>query len=355
MTTTVPGPPDSSRRTASAAVFEEKRLDVMGLIVVAGLLEQRGYPELIARTLSGALIAHDHRVSGQILADVVSGSDAVTMGTGTVGTIAPLLTSIELQVEHMRYTNRLARSVSLEAVFPYWVRGAVRSDLALRQGVELLAVTDAQIDGWFSSRGVSAQYVYNWQDITGDGDRFTEWPSTVDFLLYPAGTWVKGGSEIITLDTLFDSTLLGTNDFTALFTEESYLVAKLCHDSRVVSATVSPTGTTGGSIVLSGDGAPAVTNDLTNPVVGTLAGSAQSNTGFTLTVSGASDAGIGLDAEPYRFSTNGGVTWSEWQTAAAKVYTGLTINTAYNCRHEVRDADGNTSVGAIVSVSTTNT
>ena len=355
----------------SCPSFTDVRLSVRGLSITAGLLEQRGYPELIARTLSGALIAHDHRMSGAILGEVVTGSEAVTMTTGTLGTTAPLLTAIELQVEHMRYVNRLARGVSLEAVFPFWVKGAIRSDLALRNGVDMLSVADSQIDAWFAERGVSPQYVYNWQDLTGDGHNFKVWPSTVQFLLYPAGTWVKGGSEVITLDTLFDSTLLGTNDFVALFTEESYLTAKMCTDSRVITVPVDSTGTTGGSIIINGDGteapeaearldaraqsledALAGVVDRTDPVAGTMASSFITATGFTLTVSGASDAGVGLDAEPYRFSTDGGVTWTEWQTAAVKVYTGLTAETLYHTRHEVRDAEGNISTGAVVNVTT---
>jgi hypothetical protein len=94
-------------------------------------------------------------------------------------------------------------------------------------------------------------------------------------------------------------------------------------------------------------------DDRTLPVAGTMASSAIGSTGFTLTVTGASDAGIGLDAEPYRFSTDGGVTWTEWQTSAVKVVTGLTTGTTYYTRHEVRDAEGNIKPGAIVSVTTT--
>src|SRR5699024_6307107 len=159
--------------------------------------------------IRGALVAHDHRLNANLIAKIAAGSTEITMPSQQAGTAAPVLTSVELQVEHFRASHRLSRSVTLEAVFPFWVRGAIRADLARRQGVDLLAITDAQIGQWFGIRGVSPQFVYNWQGIDAtDASAFTAFPSTVDFLLYPAGTWVRLASDLITLDTLYDSTLL---------------------------------------------------------------------------------------------------------------------------------------------------
>lgn len=237
------------------AEFQEARLDLAGLCITAGLLQQRGYPEVIARTIRGALVAHDHRMSSRKINAIVAGSTAVAMPAGQVGATAPVLTAIELQVEHYRDIHRLSRSTSLEAVFPYWVRGAIRSDLSRRLGVDLLSVPDSRINAWFAERGVNAQFVYNWQSVgtTGAGS-FTKWPDEVSFLLYAAGTWVAGGSDVITLDTLYDSTLLGTNDYTALFTEEGWLMAKRGHDSRVVTVPICANGNVGGGVEIACDG-----------------------------------------------------------------------------------------------------
>lgn len=232
--------------------FEDFRLDVIGLCLTAGLLQQRGYPEVIARTIRGALVAHDHRIAAKTLAEIESQSTAVTMGAVS-GAAAPILQAIELQVEHLRYTSRIARSTTIEGVFPYWVRGAVRADLADRNGVDLLNVSDAQIDAWFSLRGIAPQFVYNWQDVNTLGaDEFIGWPDEVKFLLYPAGTWIRGSSDIITVDTLFDSTQLRSNDYTALFTEEGWMVVRMGHYSRVVTVPINASGVSGEQIDLSG-------------------------------------------------------------------------------------------------------
>ena len=234
--------------------FEEVRLSAAGIHIQAGLLQQRGYPEMVARTIRGALVAHEHKMSERIIASMELQSTAVSMDAGQIGAAAPILTAIELQVEHYRYAQRLSRSTTLEAVFPYWVHGAIRTDLSRREGVDLIDIPDSRIDAWFRSRGVNAQFVYDWQGISGDAGAFKAWPGSIKFLLYSAGTFVKGGQDVITLDTVYDSVLLGQNDYTALFTEEGWLVAKRGHDARVVTVPLNPNGGTGTGIKLLANG-----------------------------------------------------------------------------------------------------
>jgi hypothetical protein len=100
----------------------------------------------------------------------------------------------------------------------------------------------------------------DWQDIAATAKAsFVAPPTSVKFLLYPAGTWVKGVTDSITLENIYDSTLLGTNDYTALFTEDPYLVLKRIADSRVVTVAVEATGNThiGSEIAANGTYTPA--------------------------------------------------------------------------------------------------
>lgn len=222
--------------------FEEYRLDVDGICITAGLLQSKGFPEVIADTVRKVLIAHDHYTNGKMIAQMAAGSTAVTLPATQAGTAAPVLTAIELQVESYRYARRLSRTTTLEAVFPFWIRGAIRSDLSRRLGVDLLSVPDSRIDAWFRERGIAPQFVYNWQALSGTG--VTAWPTTVSFLLYAAGSWVRGTSDVITVESLYDSVLLGTNDFTALFTEEGWFTALRGQDSRVVTTSLTADGVT---------------------------------------------------------------------------------------------------------------
>lgn len=236
--------------------FNEYRLELDGICITAGLLQQRGYPELIARTLRGVLVAHDHRMAGRKLASVEAGSTAITMpavGATTYG----LLEAIEMQIEHSYTKYRVSRSITMEAVFPYWVRGAIRSDLARATGQNRFDVTDAQIAAWFAARGASPQFVYNWNDID-TSTPITAWPETVKFLLYPAGTWVDGTSDVISVDTLYDSQLLGVNDYIALFTEQGSVVIPRGYDSKVVTVPICTTGAVSGGVGFDCDGTVTV-------------------------------------------------------------------------------------------------
>lgn len=222
------------------------RLDVIGACVQAGLLQMRAYPEMIQAVVRMVLIAHANLVSMASLQAMSEGSTKVTIAANGGGTAAPVLDAVELQASHMRATLRLAPKATLEAVFPAWAYGAIRADLASRNGVELIDVTDADIDRFFTVRGISAQFVYNWQEISAiNADKFIGYPNQVQFLLYPAGTWVRATADIITVQGLYDSTLLSKNDYTALFTEEGFAMLKRGADSRLVSVATGTKGTTG--------------------------------------------------------------------------------------------------------------
>lgn len=242
-----PGPKPCN--TVECPEFTDHRLDVCGVCIQAGILGDRAYPEATRRYVEGAVTAHMHRVDANIIADIVAGSTAVTVvdGNANPGTAAPLLAAIELQVEGIKYANRMGRNSQIEAVFPYWIRGMIRADLARRSGVDLLGVSDAMIDQWFRMRGVSPQFVYNWQVMASNP---TAWPASVQFLLYPAGTWVRLSSELITLELLHDSALNSENNFTAIFTEEGYSTMRTCHISRVVTVTVCESGAAGSSTIV---------------------------------------------------------------------------------------------------------
>ena len=224
--------------------FVEDRLDVAGICIRAGLLMNTAYPEVIERLVSGALVAHEFKQARRKLEVIQNGSTAVAMPANPMGAISPILDSIELQVEDYKQRHRIGRGRSLEAVFPFWVRGAIRSDLSRRLGVDMLSVTNEQINGWFTQRGVNAQFVYELDDLTGNAASRTSWPTEFKFLMYLEGTWIGGTQAVITLENVFDSALVEQNIYTQLFTEEGWLVAKRFHDSRLITVNICPDGMT---------------------------------------------------------------------------------------------------------------
>jgi hypothetical protein len=229
--------------------FTEIRAGVQGVCIVSGILQDRAFPELTARVVRGTLAAHAHKISAKTIAAIVAGSTAVPTLVAQGGAAAPVLNAIGLGVEDTKYKHRIARASTLEAVFPAWSVELIRADLAFRLGVELLDVSDAMIRGWFTTRRVVPQFVYDWQDTAiGAATAATAWPANLSFLLFPAGTWVRGMGDVISLDSVYDSAGLLANDFTGLFTEESLLVAKLGHESRQYTVPVCADGSTAAGI-----------------------------------------------------------------------------------------------------------
>ena len=72
-----------------------------------------------------------------------------------------LIASADLLAAQYRYSHRIGENVSLTAVFPAWAKGVLRADMAREQAhdnsgaINVLAITDAEIDDWFSARGIN--------------------------------------------------------------------------------------------------------------------------------------------------------------------------------------------------------
>lgn len=222
--------------------FEEERLDACGLCIRAGILTNVGYPELVERWISGSMIAHQHRMSAKVINEIEAALGAPVLFSGAGGA-AGIISNVEAVINGQREAFRMPMGATLEVLAPFWLRSVIRADLAFRNGVDLINVTDAQIDAYFAVRGARIQWLYNWQGL---GNRCAEgYPETVELLIYPAGTFVKGVEDVIQLDAVYDSAGLQTNTYTALFFEEGILVAKVCHGGCRVSMPVCISGQTG--------------------------------------------------------------------------------------------------------------
>jgi hypothetical protein len=232
--------------------FVDVRLDVAYLCLTGNLLQQRGYPEAVTQFSQEAITALAHKVNESMIARLVAGSTApatIPEPASSDDAASQVLSAVELAIMDMRYRNRMSLNATVEVVFPAWVIGPIRAALARRRGVAELAVSDAEIVSWFTVRGARVQFVYDWQDAFSGGDfggsaSATAFPTTVTFLVYPAGTWVKGEQDVINLDTIYDNAMLTTNQFTALFVEDGLSAMKMCSDSRLYTTDVNPAGIT---------------------------------------------------------------------------------------------------------------
>jgi len=272
--------------------FTDTRLEADGLAIQADLLQLRGYPELIARFVRGAMIAHTHKINQFMINALVTGSTALSLpsnvaahtpGLGTTwysdhSVVSTLLGALDMAIQDYKYRQRMQLTSTLEVVLPYWVQSWIRADITRKafydgDGSDQYAVTMQKMTEWLAVRGARVQWVYDWQDAfywaaypTGAPSQWQQfgtdptssnfvqdWPHTLQILMYAAGTWVRGNADIITLDTVYDSTLLAQNKTTQLFTEQGILAAKTCFDSRVYTI-----GTATGGLIPDGAAAYAL-------------------------------------------------------------------------------------------------
>lgn len=225
--------------------WEEVRMDAVGFCVTGSLLTRTGFPQLVRAFTAEALIAHQHRISAKLLGKVLDAADPAVF-TGGLGSVAgSALAAVELIAERERSSRRWPLRETLEVVAPTWLRGALRADYSMRTGVDLQAVSDQVIAGYFAARNLRINYIYGWQQLAADA---VAYPATVDLAVYRAGTFVKATTPVINLSAVYDSTNLAQNLYIEQFFEEGILVLQRCYGAQQVTVPVCVGGITGAAI-----------------------------------------------------------------------------------------------------------
>ncbi len=233
--------------------FNELRLNVVGYCVEAGILQTQGWPELITWFMQKLAQEHLRAISRRTINDIVAGSGTPLLldPQFQVGATSSALNSLALLATNLRLNGGWGRTTTIEGIAPSWFYEVLRADLAMQQydsNGNNLAVSDAEINGWLSSRNIALQFVGDWQTrdagLPGHLDTLM-WPGTVDIALYPAGTWFRAMSNVIELGVMYPKELLQVNRYTRFFTEDAIAVGKRCHKSIVARIPICVSGGVG--------------------------------------------------------------------------------------------------------------
>lgn len=233
------------------STMDNRRLECYGICLTAGNLADNAWPESTRNFLRLLMAAHYHASNARYISTIASLADSFTAcaASGT-GAAAPLLMTAELGAIDYRAKFGMCDDAVIEAVYPNWVKGLIRADLAKRTGVsDFMAVPDAEIARWFDVRNIRAQFVADYQvraaGQPGASAGITSYPTTVRHFLYAPGTVARGNGMSLDLGIVRDSTLNATNDFTAAWMEECHLIAQFGHEVREYTVNVCADGTTG--------------------------------------------------------------------------------------------------------------
>lgn len=245
---TVTGSVNKPTLRVPCPTYAEDRLEAYGISLTAGNLTDDAYPEATQNFIRLLRAAYAHVINARLISLMVARSTgAIALGAAGKPALQTLLSGVELAAIDYRAKFGMREDAVLEVVLPMWALAVIRADLAWRTNVERESVSNAQIQAWFSDRAVRAQFVSDWQvrgagQFGANGANMTAWPTSCDFLMYAAGTFLHGNGLQLDLGVIRDSVLNAENDFTALWAEEAHLVAKVGHESRRYTATFAVNG-----------------------------------------------------------------------------------------------------------------
>lgn len=234
--------------------FDEVRLVCEGLCLTAGNLTSWAYPENVTNFLKLLTATRAHLTNARIIGILQANSTAVAMNTSSTGNptgsfYGDLMNAVELQAQHLRAKFAMCNNAMMETILPEWAIGALRSDWSRRTGVDDPNRMESQLISDLGDRNVRAQLIQDYQVRTsgkpGATTAPTAWPATMEFMMYPPGTFVRGQGMDLNLGVVRDSTLNATNDHTAAWMEDCYAVAKIGHLSHKITVNVCVAGTTG--------------------------------------------------------------------------------------------------------------
>ncbi|GAA0591552.1 hypothetical protein GCM10010174_03220 [Kutzneria viridogrisea] len=255
--------PANYKKSISGPTVEwrEARQSLTYLGIDSDVLRDRTFPEATERFLADVLVHHQHYMNEIYLSHVRAASDlvpafSVAHGPGQVGSVSlTLLDRLGLLITWFRGRYKLAKGSTLELVAPEWFAEYVRRDLEKKSNRPWGTVGDAEITALFAQYATRVQWVRDWQEL-GDRDDPTggfprimppeAWPSTVELMAYPAGSWVLSEANILTLGVEYDYQLLEQNRYSKSFTEDAWLLLNRSNRSFVVTLIdLSANGATG--------------------------------------------------------------------------------------------------------------
>lgn len=245
---------DKTCVTLSCPTTSEIRLDASGYCVEVPIPMQSAWPEPVAQFLREVQMAYQANQSARVLQKVLTAAGAAENFGGLGSAVGGVLHALELVIERERQHGNWGLNETAEVVVPSWLRGAMRADYSMRNGVDLQNVTDAILNGYFAARKARVQYVKNWQKLAANARSY---PANVQILVYRAGTFVKGVHPVLSLSAMHSPELLKQNVQMAAFFEQGILVLQRCAGATLINVPVCVAGRTGSADVVCADAAAA--------------------------------------------------------------------------------------------------
>lgn len=206
----------------------------------------RTFAELTAAWSDLTLVQHDRFAEQRLWTRIKALSTAVTAETTVVSATRDLLEVLSRTAWGMRSRHRLGRTYPFRVVLPEVLHGIMQEDIArgLPGGSfqENLTVAEAQMAQWFTTRRLNVTWSPDIQVIGAQAaGALADWPPTVEFGVYPEGTFLHLDAGELDLGVVRDSALNEVNDVMT-FAETFENVHMLGVESVTGTVNVCPSG-----------------------------------------------------------------------------------------------------------------
>lgn len=225
-------------------------------------------PEFMAAVIRANLVAFDRFAENKILTTITNASKKVYT-VQLLGAARDTLANLDRMIAYYRNVHRLRNEVPLRLIGPLWFLNMLRADITnqmVGDGLQSLALTDAEITRWFTARNVNITWHLDGidpADITeptpdvvvpaqfyttlATGSQVPNFPDGVSTLLFREGDWLFLDGGTLDMGTVRDSTLNGLNRFQT-FAEGFEGVAFRGIESFELVFQVNPTGASAATV-----------------------------------------------------------------------------------------------------------
>lgn len=235
--------------------WEEVVVKAITLCMITGTWQRLTYPEAFRAWWRAGQVLFARTAETELWDDMVALSTAITAGEG-LGATSDVLSQVGRAATQLRWRFRINPKTPMRLWAPDFLKEIMKTDLARRQPgdglADTLGATDAQLARYFAARNIAVSFVLDGQSPGGaSGDiqsagALNPWPSTVDTILAPEGTFIGLDMGQLNFGTeIRDFDMIRQNDVGAFY-ESFENVAKVGPQAFKLNLNICPDGTTAG-------------------------------------------------------------------------------------------------------------
>jgi hypothetical protein len=224
-------------------------------------------PEWADAIVKAQNIAYAKKAENELIRQLVVGSTNV-QSKQLLGAVRDTLATLDHVVAYYRNVHRLSQNRNLRFIAPAWLKDMIRTDLVRQMvgdGLQVFAVTDAMIQGWFAARNVAVTWHMDgitpaawtttptltippqaYSPITA-GQVLPGYPDVVSTLLFAEGDWLLMDGGTLDVGVIRDSTLVGENKYQT-FSEGFEHTAFRGIESLHLAMALQPTGASAATV-----------------------------------------------------------------------------------------------------------